>query len=203
MGGISIEASRHVILVATAATVACTQSALGMSTAADDVDRTRDPIDVEAASADSCDLGSVVGDVYGRVLYFGRGVFLPRGRYRVAYVDGCMKYSGSQDWALHAYPLDSSTGSDHWWIVDGARRIVMPSGTVGFKVSSGGFATFDECVAANLALPATEFDFGGGLLGLWLEDRPYGDNLPGLDGRSPTWRLTALHACERTPHPQG
>ena len=66
----------------------------------------------------------------------------------------------------------------------------MPSGTVGFMVSSGGFATFDECVAANLALPATEFDFGGGRLGLWLEDRPYSDNLPGLDGRSPSGRRT-------------
>lgn len=202
MRGISIDASSAVLLVATAATVACTQSALGLSTAADDVDRTRDPIDVDAASGDRCDFGSVVGDVYGRVIYFGHGALLPRGRYRVAYVDGCMKYSGSQDWALHAYPL-GSPGNDHWWIVDGARRVVMPPGTVGFEVISGGFATFDECVAGNHALPATEFDFGGGLLGLWLEDRPYGDNLPGLDGRSPTWRLTALDTCERPPHPQG
>jgi len=192
------------LFLATAATGACTQSALGMSMAADGVDQARDPIDVDADAGGRCDFGSVVGDVYGRVTYFGHGAFLPRGRYRVAYVDGCMKYSASQDWALHAYPQGSSTGSDNWWLVSGAGKIVMPSGTVGFIVGSGGFETFDDCVHANLALAAIEFDFAGGPIGLWLQDSPYGDNLPGLEGRSPTWRLTALRACDRvTPPPRG
>jgi hypothetical protein len=171
-----------------------------LSMAADDVDPARDPIVGDVDGGGTCDFGSVVGDVYGRVIDFGHGVFLPRGRYRVAYVDGCMKYNRSQDWALHAYPLGAPV-NDRWWLVSGNGKIVMAPGTVGFEVGSGGFATFDECVRANLALPPIEFDFSGGRIGVLLQDTPYQDNLPGDDGRSPTWRLTALRACEPVTRP--
>jgi hypothetical protein len=176
---------------------------MGTSMAVDGVDPPGDPSDLHADAGDTCEFGSVVGDVYGRVIYFAHGAFLPPGRYRVAYVDGCMKYSASQDWAVHAYP-QGSTGSDNWWLVGGSRKVVMPSGTVGFLVASGGFATFADCVAANRVLPPIEFDFGGGSIGLWLQDEPYGDNLPGKGGRSPTWRLTAVGACRPAlPRPWG
>ena len=62
---------------------------------------------------------------------------------------------------------------------------MVPPGSVGFLVSNGGFATFEECVAANRALPPSEFEFSGGKLGVWLQDSPYSDNLAGLDERTP------------------
>jgi hypothetical protein len=152
----------------------------------------------EVTTVGPCDLGSVVGDVFGQVVYFANGSALAPGRYRVTYVDGCMKYSGVQDWSVNAYGPGSPPGSDGWWIVgaSSADQIVMPPGTVGFLVGSGGFANFDDCVAANLLLPPVDFQFAGGQLGLWLEDSPYSDNVIGNNGRSPTWRLTDVGACQ-------
>jgi hypothetical protein len=66
---------------------------------------------------------------------------------------------------------------------------------VGFLVGAGGFATFDECVAANVPLPPIEFRFDGGPLGVWLEDNPYTDNVAGVGGRNPKWALTLLGNC--------
>jgi hypothetical protein len=139
----------------------------------------------------SLDLGvSPRADVFGAVARFAGGQHLPAGRYRVEYVDGCLKYSGTQGWSLHAY----ADGHDGWWLVGEttADRIVMPPGTVGFMVGAGGFSTFDACVAANRARAPLEFNFGGGSLGVWLADSYYEDNLLGEDGRSPTWRLIKL-----------
>ncbi len=68
-------------------------------------------------------------------------------------------------------------------------------GTVGFLVGSGGFATFDECVAANQLVAPIEFAFDGGPIGVWLEDYPYTDNLAGMNGRNPKWDLTLLGDC--------
>jgi hypothetical protein len=148
--------------------------------------------DVEPeADAPACKLGNVTGDAFGNTVYFANGAALPAGTYRVTYVDGCMKYSASQDWSVNAYGLNDPAGSDHWWFVANGQRIasVIPPGTVGFLVGQGGFATFDECVQANLALPPVDITIPAGPLGVWLEDNPYGDNVPGLNGRSPTWSL--------------
>jgi hypothetical protein len=41
-------------------------------------------------------------------------------------------------------------------------------------------------------LPPIEFDFEGGPLGIWLADSNYGDNLSGVGGRNPSWKLTLL-----------
>jgi hypothetical protein len=165
--------------------------------AADSVDLAREPLEPVDAG-DSCEIGTVTGDVYGRVIDFGRGAFLPGGRYRVAYVDGCMKYSRTQGWALHASVPGGNVRNDrwdHWWLVNGARAVVIPPGSVGFLIGSGGFDTFSHCVTTNAALAPIEFDFSGGPLGLWLDDAPYGDNLPGDEGRSPTWRLSRVGPC--------
>ena len=152
--------------------------------------------------AGSCDLGSAASfatqqslDLFGQIVYFDDGKTLPAGHYRVQYVDGCMKYSSAQDWAVQAY----ADGSDAFWLVGAtsADRILMPPGTVGILVGSGGFATFDECVAANLALPPEEFDFAGGPIGVWLSDSLYSDNVAGTDGRNPKWSLTLLGDCSR------
>jgi hypothetical protein len=138
-----------------------------------------------------CDAGTVVGDVFGQVRYFAGGSTLPAGHYRVTYIDGCMKYSSGQGWTVQAYGPGSPAGSDAWWLVGSttAAKIIMPPGTVGYLVGEGAYASFDDCVTANLELPPVEFDFEGGKIGLWVEDSPYSDNVPGPGGRSPTWHL--------------
>jgi hypothetical protein len=150
----------------------------------------------------SCDLGEVAStgtqdnlDLFGTVIYFGGGAALAAGRYRATYVDGCMKYGGGQDWTIHAYATAEPYG---WWFVGEttADKIVAPPGTVGYATSNGAFATFAECVAANLVLPPLEFDFAGGKLGVWLQDSPYSDNMAGEGGRNPKWQLTLLAPCE-------
>ncbi len=150
----------------------------------------------------SCDLGSAASfatqqslDLFGQIVDFDNGKALPAGRYRVQYVDGCMKYSSAQDWAVQAY----ADGSDAFWLVGAtsADRILVLPGTVGILVGSGGFATFDECVAANLAVAPEEFDFAGGPIGVWLSDSIYSDNVAGTDGRNPKWSLTLLGDCSQ------
>ena len=144
-----------------------------------------------AAAEVGADLGvSPRGDIFGGVARFAGGQILPAGRYRVEYVDGCLKYSGSQGWSLNAY----ADGHDGWWLVGEttADRIVMLPGTVGFIVGAGGFSTFGACVAENRTRAPIEFTFRGGRLGVWLADEPYDDNLSGEDRRNPTWRLIKL-----------
>jgi hypothetical protein len=154
----------------------------------------------DAIAVDACDIGSAASfatnqtlDIFGRPTYYADGGSLPPGHYRVAYVDGCMKYSAAQDWAVNAYQGDP----DSWWLVGAttADRILVPPGTVGFLVGAGGFATFDDCVAANHEVPPLEFQFDGGPLGVWLQDNPYSDNVAGVNGRNPRWDLALLGDC--------
>lgn len=160
------------------------------------------------AGASSCELGEVSStgtnqslDLFGSIVYFADGIELPAGHYRITYVDGCMKYSAAQDWAVHAY---AGADPDGWWFVgnDQTQKVIVPPGTVGFLVSNGGFSTFDLCVAANLALPPVEFDFAGGKLGAWLQDAPYTDNVAGEGDRNPKWKLTLLGDCELVHWPK-
>jgi hypothetical protein len=71
-------------------------------------------------------------------------------------------------------------------------RILIPPGTTGRVPGAGAYASFDDCVLANRALPPVEFEFEGGTVGVWLNDTPYTDNVFGRDSRSPTWSLTPL-----------
>ena len=133
-------------------------------------------------------------DLFGQIAYFGSGGELPAGHYRVTYLDGCMKYASDQDWAIHAY----GDGSIAWWLgsTSGNKLVLLP-GTVGIFQGQGGYTDFEGCVAANLPLPPIEFDFAGGVLGVWLADSNYGDNVSGVDGRNPVWKLTLLDSvCE-------
>jgi hypothetical protein len=156
--------------------------------------------------AETCNLGSAGSfatqqslNLFGQIVYYENGQVLPAGTYRVAYVDGCMKYASYEDWAVQAIPP-----SDAFWLVGAtsADKIIMPPGTVGYLVDAGpsmgggGFATFDECVAANLMQDTPiDFAFDGGTIGVWLSDNPYSDNVAGVDGRNPKWSLTLLGKC--------
>lgn len=142
-----------------------------------------------------CNLGAVTGDVFGRAAYFAHGAVLAPGRYRVRFVDGCMKYNPSQGWTVNGYGLWNPEGhNNHWWFVNDRQNLpaILPPGNVGFRHGEGGFETFEECVEASRQLPPVDISFQGGTLGVWLEDVPYGDNLPGPSGRSPTWQLECL-----------
>jgi hypothetical protein len=133
-------------------------------------------------------------DLFGQTVFFVDGGPLPAGHYQIAYVDGCMKYSAPQDWTVNAYAEDA--GNDHWWLVrnaSGSDTVLTPPGTSGYLVDAGGYATFTDCVNANLLLDKPkEFDFDGGPLGLWLADSPYTDNVAGDNGRNPKWSLTLV-----------
>jgi hypothetical protein len=141
-------------------------------------------------------------DLTGQIIYFDNANSLPKGHYRITYIDGCMRYSAGQDWAVNAY----TDGSAGFWLVGATSsdRFVMPPGTFGVQGSplvqgKGGFTNFDACVLANLALPPAEFDFPGGKIGVWLNDTHYGDNVNGPNGRNPKWQLTLLNDCSAAP----
>ena len=136
-----------------------------------------------------CDYGTLVADAFGATTWWNGGAAVPAGHYRVTYVDGCMKYSSSQGWAVNAY----ANGPDTLYVATTTGTGFAPApGTVGFLPNQGGFASFDACVAANQANDAPfEFDYGGGPLGLWLADNPYTDNVAGENGRNPTYRLSS------------
>jgi hypothetical protein len=160
----------------------------------------------ESAACDAsgqCVATCVIGDaqnidasqdvnLFGQVIYFNDDQPIPAGRYLVSYVDGCMKYASFQGWAVNAIP-----GGNSWWLVGSSpgEQILQLPGTMGYMPGEGGFASFDDCVAANLLVPPIAFDHAGGVLGVWLADSPYDDNLPGVDGRNPRWRLTRLSEC--------
>jgi hypothetical protein len=141
-------------------------------------------------------VGDVVGNVFGSVHYFQGGAPLPAGRYRVTYMDGCMKYNPAYGWTVHALAKRADGSGGHEWRLVGETTedpILILPGTRGGPWAGGvTYANFDDCVEANLPLPPVEFDFAGGRLGVWLDDQPYDDNVYGLDSRSPTWSLACV-----------
>ncbi len=154
----------------------------------------------QGGANDECTIGEAQNpatpdslDLFGAISYYSDGLELPAGRYRVELIDGCMKYASNQDWTIHAYEAPGLG-----WFLGAAPgdELVRLPGTVGYSSTNGAYADFEDCVDANLELDPVEFDFAGGMLGVWLKDSQYTDNLPGLDGRNPVWELVRLGACE-------
>lgn len=151
-----------------------------------------------STSGQGCQLGAAGSfatdqqlDLFGDVIYFAKGQVLPKGRYRATYEDGCMKYNNIFMWTVNA------NAGDGWWLVgaSSSERVTLLPGVFPALVVDG-FASFADCVAANKQLPAKEFEFAGGKLGIWLNDVPYQDNQAGEGGRNPKWSLTLLvDAC--------
>jgi len=169
----------------------------------------------------------VTADTLGTVRYYSGGTPLPPGRYRVKYVDGCMAYgvggisAAVSGWTVHGSRGDFISGLSAFWMVrDDGTLVVIAPGTAGTVVapsncspaapdceappatslgdlSAGAFETYGECVSANCMLPATDFDFDGGVLGLHYGSISSVVNVPGesVGGRSPTYRLSRLPAC--------
>jgi hypothetical protein len=103
-----------------------------------------------------------------------------------------MKYGPDQGWTVNAYP--AGVGGDQWHLVatvSPPTDIVLP-GNVGYRVGAGGHTDFEACVDASRNVPAVEFDFAGGPIGVRLADTPYDDNVSGIDERDPTWSLECV-----------
>lgn len=126
-------------------------------------------------------------DLLGEVLFFNGGLPFPAGTYEIAYTDGCMKYAAGQLWTVHA---NNALG---WWLVgsDSADRKGRLPGTTGFTAGTG-FERFEDCVAANHQTAPFAVEHAGGVLGIWLSDSLYTDNVNGTDGRNPRWSIRAL-----------
>jgi hypothetical protein len=157
------------------------------------------PVHTDGGGGASCELGAAGSfatdeslDLFGKIIYFakdrdGNPQALPKGHYRASYEDGCMKYNNVFMWTVNA------SASDGWWLVgdSSADRVTLLPGTYP-KLVIDGYSDFEECVNANKKLAPVEFDFGGGKLGIWLDDTPYQDNQAGESGRNPKWSLTLL-----------
>lgn len=163
-------------------------------------DSTMDATLTQDASADlgndaGCGLGEASStatsgelDLFGTPAYFNDGLPLPAGRYRVTYLDGCMMYGSGQGWTVNAYASDQAC----WYVIGETTgdRIVVPPGTIGYAPGSGAFASFDDCVAASRTIAPVEFELAAEQrVGIWLLDSPYSDNMAGVDGNNPRWRL--------------
>lgn len=151
--------------------------------------------------AESCGLGAISNsatqqqlDVFGSVVYYVDGQSLPPGRYRVQYTGGCFKFNFLFAWSVQG----GDATRDGWFLVGDSpseRVLKLPGTGLSGTSTASGFSSFQDCVDANLALPAAEFDFAGGKLGVWLEDSPYVDNVVGEGGANPAWKLTLLTEC--------
>lgn len=117
-------------------------------------------------------------------VYFAAGADLPSGRYRITYLDGCFQVTPFVfGWIAQHDVLDRGV-----WVVSGStsdKRFRAPP-------RPGSHPTFQACVAAGRDSPPIDFDFGGGKLGVWLNDSPYNDNVAGEGGVNPTFRLEFL-----------
>ena len=141
--------------------------------------------------------GTTPTSILGVPVWFAGGAPLEPGIYRIENQGGCMRYGPAQNWAANAY----ADGVVSWWIIGStiSDQLLIPPGTVGFERVSGGadrdvgsFSDFDQCDAANRALPPADFNFRGGKMGLWLKDEIYGDNREGEGGNNPYWTLSVI-----------
>ena len=160
-------------------------------------------LDPDGASVDG-DAGGSLGYVLTvtpgpTTSYFADGRSVPAGEYTLVYLDGCWK-SGVVAWTVNL-------GGEGYSVVGGEpeERITMAPGTVGTFMTLGAYATYEECVAANVGRPGISFRFQGGPLGLKLESL---DPLTlfillqggeSVGGKSPTFRLTCAGSCGGEP----
>lgn len=154
----------------------------------------------------------LTGDPGGSVRWFANGAPLPAGRYRIEYIDGCVRYLSSVfpdqsdlcGYTIHATTSDDAMGLGAFWLIAADLTLVtMPPGTSGVLIGSGSsdlygaYATYEQCVEANCGMAAREFQFSGGVLALSNSAIPPPESvaefLPGQ--RAPTFRLSYLDAC--------
>ncbi len=156
-------------------------------------------------SADTMGPSTVEVDATGSTHYVANGASLPAGRYRAQWIDGCMKwaYGGpSFGWDVNDPPPGVFGGPvamdpGYCLLVDGQNVFVAALPGLTGSAADSGTNDYASCIAANESIPAVDFDFAGGKLGVIANDLAAGDNTTGesAGGVSPTWRITFLSAC--------
>jgi hypothetical protein len=161
--------------------------------------------------APACDSSAAIGpmtvevDPTGSTHYVANGASLSAGRYRAQWIDGCMKwaYGGpSFGWDVNDPPPGVFGGPvamdpGYCLLVDAQNAFVAALPGLTGSAADSGTNDYASCVAANEGVPAVDFDFAGGQLGVIANDLAAGDNTTGesAGGVSPTWRITLLSAC--------
>jgi hypothetical protein len=141
---------------------------------------------------------SILSDPSGEVTWFNEGLPVPPGRYSLRYLDGCMKFSSTNDFGWTVQGINSGPCCD-WWLVGETaadRRLRLPAGKDAETLAQGAALDFATCVAANLTAPTATYMHRGGKLGIWLKDITYGDNVAGESGRNPRWELSGNVTCQ-------
>jgi hypothetical protein len=169
------------------------------------------PVDAGCTVGAAADLPEPLTlDVMGSVRYFAKGAPLPRGKYRIEYVDGCMMYgpatsaTGTWGWEIHTgnQPfnlwLTGFPGAGYCVLVGASASNILQT-LPGITSGAPGYSTYADCVAANKSTNAPlDFDFAGGPLGIVVKDALPSDNSGGetAGGVSPTWKLSLVAACQ-------
>jgi hypothetical protein len=141
--------------------------------------------------ANASALEQLAPDIFGTPGYVTNGDALPTGRYRITYVDGCMKYNASWNWTVQGSG-GTFLGEFQWMPIGASTSDVLgllPGTEAAIGSGLSGYVDYDECVTANRALPPLDIDFGGGQLGIWQDDYQPEDNEAGE--ASPTWVVVA------------
>jgi hypothetical protein len=169
---------------------------------------------VEPAPPDACALARpgaaplevTVVDTNAVMYNFAGGARFPAGRYRIAYVDGCRRYDNTAAWTLHASVLAAGLSAEGrggcYIVMSNDQAVELAPGTAGVVVGegpdpAGAFASYDECVAANLQQAPRDVTLAAGTIGVMNAGDSSPDKTPGeaIGRRSPTYRLTRLDAC--------
>ena len=128
---------------------------------------------------------------------FNGGADVPAGTYKINYVEGCIMYSGGQNWTVHAYePSANGTPAYASFVLVGetsadVKMAALPPQAWMFGPNgNNGVADFAGCVATQKAAStAIEYAHAGGKLGVYVNDSPYGDNVAGEGGKNPKWSI--------------
>ena len=121
---------------------------------------------------------TVTPDIYSdTIASFGT---FPAGNYRIAYVNGAMKYSPDRQWCVN---LTDSNGFFIYYFGPPVPDFQVPCNQIQYSTQAA-------CEAAN-AGAHIDFYHTGGEIGVFLEDEPiYVDNVAGSP--NPTFSLVAL-----------
>lgn len=120
--------------------------------------------------------------------YFGSSFNYPAGFYRVTYTGGALQYNPAFDFGLN----DSAIHRFTILYNDGAVEVVAPA------LDYQKFAT-QAALESHNAGQFVEFTHAGGKIGVYLEDFPYSDNVPGSP--NPTYQLSRI--CTAPPPAPG
>lgn len=116
--------------------------------------------------------------------YFNSGASWPSGIYRVTYIEGALRYNEMFDWGLNDSALHRFTILYN----DGAAEAIAPS--LDYQKLASQVA-----IEVHNAGQFVEFTHTGGKIGVFLEDFPYSDNVPGSP--TPIFRLSKV--CTPAP----